>query len=64
MWFWLIVVVGLVSAVRNLLARVVLREETDSLAYSFVQQVLVAGVVAPFCFLTGERLRRFGLFFF
>lgn len=50
MWFWISIVVGLINAVRNLMARVVLREEEDSLAYSFVQQALVAGLAFPFLF--------------
>ncbi|MBL7150926.1 DMT family transporter [Candidatus Microgenomates bacterium] len=50
MWFWLIVIVGLLSAVRQLIARIVLKEAADGLAYGFVQQALAVVLAIPLLF--------------
>lgn len=63
MWFWLIVAVGLLATLRNLIARIVLKEETDSLAYSFVQQVLAALLVIPLFFFNWQVPRTILPFF-
>ncbi len=64
MWFWLIVVVGLLASVRSLIARIVLKDEADSLAYSFVQQILAAILAVPLLFFNWQVPNTILPFFF
>ncbi len=47
LWFWLTVAGGLFASVRSLVSRVIMRDEEESLAYTFVYQAMLAIFIIP-----------------
>jgi drug/metabolite transporter (DMT)-like permease len=51
MWFWLLVIGGLFGSIRSLISRIIMRDEEESLIYTFIYQALLAVLMVPLCFL-------------
>ena len=56
-WFWLVVIGGVFGGVRPLLSRVILRDEEESLTYSFIYQALSTVLIVPI-FAFGVKLPK------
>ena len=50
MWFWVVVVSGFLSSIRQLLNRLLLKDKGDSLAFAFFYQAVGAFLILPFLF--------------
>ena len=56
-WFWLIIISGIFGAIRPLLSRLILKDEEESLTYSFIYQALSAVLIIPI-FAFGVKLPK------
>lgn len=64
MWFYLVSLSGLIFTIRQLLARMILRDESDSLAYTFTQQTMTALMILPILFFNWQIPERKILLFY